>query len=164
MPDPEVTIRRATGADRSALVAFHLALYVDHQDAVVPEPARPLLAYRDWPAVLRADVDALMASPNAVVLVAESAGRIIGYATGSIDDGDPRRLHVRKGTVGDWWVEPEHRSRGVGARLLDALLSAFRDAACTIAESQTWPGNRHARHVHEDAGFHEVKVVYRRLL
>jgi len=173
MPPGEASIRRATRADRPALVAFHLALYVDHQRRVVPDRAQPLLAYRDWPSTLRGDVDALLADPGAIVLVAETARadrdddpsrEVIGYITGHVEEGDPRRVLVRKGVVGDWWVEPSHRQRGVGGRLLDALFDAFRARDCELVESQTWPGNGSARRAHEAAGFDEVKVVYRRRL
>lgn len=162
-PSPATRIRPATRADRSALIAFHLSLYDDHQREVVPAGDRALSAYRDLAATLREDVDAMLASPDVVLLVAEEGGAPVGYATGMIQE-DPRRTTPRRGVVGDWLVVPDARGRGVGRQLLEALLDAFRGRGCGVAESQTWPGNAGGRRAHEALGFREVRVVYRRAL
>ncbi len=52
------------------------------------------------------------------LLVAESAGRVIGFA-GSVSRGD-------RWFLGDLFVDPAHHGRGVGRRLLDELVD--RDA------------------------------------
>jgi GNAT superfamily N-acetyltransferase len=157
------SIRRASPADRDALVAFHRALYIDYRNELVPEALRPLSAYRDFERALRDDVAAMLKNPASVVLIAEQDGRAVGYATGHVED-DPRRELSRKGVVEDWFVEESARGRGIGKELLDALLAIFREVGCSVAESTTWPTNDLARHAHERAGFSEIEIKFRRRL
>ncbi len=159
-----VSIRTATRADRSCLLAFHHSLYVDHHRALVPEVLRPLGAYRDLARALREDVDALLSHPQAIVLLAAEEGADpVGYATGRVEVDERRELSPR-GIVEDWYVDEGHRGKGIGTRLLQALLDAFRSRRCEVAESTTWPGNVSALEKHRAAGFVEVEVRLRRRL
>lgn len=158
-----VTVRRATTRDRSAVLAFHRALYKTHRDSVLPEGMLPLVGYRDFDAVLRDDVDAMLTDADSAVLLAEDGGRAVGYATGSIET-DPRRLVKRRGVLGDWYVDLEARGTGVGKALVDALEAVFREAGCDAMESATWAFNEGARRAHEKLGFREVQIVYRKVL
>lgn len=159
----ELVIRRATRADRSAIVAMHEALYVAHRDAVLPPERVPLVAYRDFRRVLRDDVDAMLASDGIAVLVAEREGAIVGYVTGHVDE-EPRRVLPKKGVVGDWYVVEGARGLRIGARLLAALEAVFVEVGCEVVESQTWSTNDGARRAHEAAGYLEIQVVYRKRL
>lgn len=156
-------MRRATLADRSLVLSFHRALYVAHREAVVPPDLASLDGYRDLDAALRDDVEALLHDPKAIVLLGERDGVVVGYVTGRTEY-DPRRLHARRGIVEDWWVEPEERGQGMGRALIEGLMSAFRRAGCSVAESLTWAANSGARAAHLAAGFVEVQVRYRMLI
>jgi RimJ/RimL family protein N-acetyltransferase len=129
----------------------------------MPPGLLPLFAYRDFGRVLDEDVIAMLASPNVVVLLAELESEPCGYITGHIEN-DPRRLHSRKGIVGDWYVETARRGSGIGRALLRALEKIFAEAGCEVVESATWPFNEATRRLHERLGFAEVQVVYRRRL
>jgi len=157
------TLRKAELRDRDAIVAFHLALYVDHQEAVVPAEDLELNGYRDFSAVLREDVDAMLRNTSAILFVAEDDQGPCGYITGYVKD-EPRRILRRKGVVGDWYVLPEGRGKGIGKALLNGLLDEFRSRQCTIVETTTWPKNTGARQSFEAAGFSQVQVKYRRRL
>ena len=158
-----LAIRRANPKDRDAILAFHYALYVEHRKTLVPPDLAPLGAYRDLGTVLREDVDALLQRPQAVVLVAECEGQLVGYATGHVEN-DPRRELARKGVIEDWYVEVDRRGQGIGRALFESLLEVFRQRDCLVAESKTWPTNTPARKAHEKAGFHEVEITFRRAL
>lgn len=162
MPDP-VEVRRAARADRNTLLMFHRELYVSYRDAIVDPAAAQFYAYRDLEAALRDDVDAMLHSPLATVLLAERGPKPLGYITGHIET-DERRIHPTKGIVGDWFVVESARNLGVGRRLMDALLQAFRDLGASVVESCTWPFNHLAREAHRRAGFVEVEMRYRRVL
>ncbi|MBW2462054.1 MAG: GNAT family N-acetyltransferase [Deltaproteobacteria bacterium] len=157
----ETKIRHATKADRSLMVAYHHALYVDHRQAIVAKDLAPLYAYKNLPTALRDDVDAILSSPRSVALVAEEDGEPVGYITGHIED-DQRRELSRKGVVEDWFVEVEARKRGVGRALFDALVAAFRERGCVMLESTTWAGNAGARAAHQALGFHDIEIKMRR--
>lgn len=156
----ELVVRRARREDRSCLVVFHRELYVHHRGAIMDEALVPLFAYRDFERVLRDDVDALLANPGTLMLIAERSGVPVGYISGHVES-DPRRLLSRKGIVEDWFVDEGARGRGTGRRLFDELVALFRGAGCELVESGTWPFNEGARRAHEALGFTETEVRYR---
>lgn len=158
-----LAVRRALPRDRSVVLAFHRALYQTHRDRVMPDGMLPLVGYRDFDAVLREDVEAMLANPEVAVLLAERDGVPLGYVTGHVET-DPRRLVRRRGIVGDWFVDPSARGQGVGAKLVETLTAIFRDAGCDAMESATWAFNTGAREAHLALGFREVQVTYRKPL
>lgn len=160
MGDSKALIRPARESDRQSLLEMHRSLYVGHRDAVLPAEHRAFYAYRDFDRVLREDVAALLGDAGIIVLVAERAGRVVGYVSGRIDS-EPRRVLARRGVVLDWFVLPEARSDGIGRRLLEDLLTRFRAVGCEAAESTSWSDNAIARRRHEELGFAEVEVRYR---
>ncbi len=159
----EARLRRAGPRDRSVVLGFHRALYQTHRDRVLPDGMLPLVGYRDFDAVLREDVEAMLANPEVAVLVAERDGSPLGYITGHVEH-DPRRLARRRGIVGDWYVDEAARGTGVGKQLLATLEAIFRDAGCDAMESATWTFNEGARAAHLALGFREVQVTYRKPL
>lgn len=158
-----MVVRRATAADRVAVLRFHRLLYETHRDRVMPEGMLPLVGYRDMANVLRDDVLSMLADPDTAVLLAVRDGAEVGYATGHVET-DPRRLATRRGIVGDWYVDEAMRGLGVGRALLATLERIFRAAGCDAMESQTWAFNDGARKAHLELGFREVQVVYRKPL
>jgi len=158
---PTIQVREARDADGDVLIGFHQSLYQAHRDEVVEKDDLPLLEYRDYDRVLGEDLQALLRSPNSHVLIAESEGVAVGYITGQTTV-EPRRVLPRRGVVEDWYVTPEARGAGVGARLLRELEERFATAGCDVIESATWSGNEGARRAHDALGFREIRVVYRK--
>lgn len=116
-PGPETaewTIRPARDADAGAVAAAVERLLVE-------------LGGRRLPMTdLEAEVRATIADPAiGATLVAEAGGEIVGVLSASWQ----RALHVpgRYATIQDLWVDPEWRSRKVGAGLSDALASLCRE-------------------------------------
>ena len=159
----QATLRRASRADRASLRALHRALYIDHHESIVPPAIAPLLAYRDFERVLRDDIDGLIEHPNAVVLVAERDGSVLGYITGHIEE-EPERRMPRRGVVEDWYVEPAARGEGLGAALMATLEAVFREAGCDLIESATWSFNEGAVQAHRKLGFEAYQVRFRKPL
>ena len=160
-------MRQALLEDRDTVLGFHRALYEQHRAAMMDEKLSLLYAYRRFPEVLEEDVDAMLRNPATAILLAEEVEETnpyaIGYITGYIEN-DPRRVLSRKGVVGDWYVTKSARGSGHGKRLLEALLSIFRESGCSISEIGTWPFNTATRTFIESAGFDEVQIVYRQKL
>ena len=157
----EVAIRIATRSDYAAVLRFHRDLYIRHRDEMTRSDVAPLLAYRDIESTLRDDVEGLLAGRGARVLLAERAGKPVGYITGHMEN-DPRRLLSRRGVVEDWFVMKSERGRGTGRLLMDTLLESFRADGCEVVESGTWAFNEHARRAHLKAGFVEIEVKFRK--
>ena len=164
-PIVEVAIRPAHAGDRDVLIAFHHALYAVHRVKMVPPEEYALSAYQDLPTVLRHDVDAILRRPTSLALLAEfqpnqGTPEALGYITGRWED-EPRRVFAKRGIVEDWFVEPPARGQGVGRKLFEAMLDAFRRAHCAVVESTTWPGNALATHAHRELGFIAVETKFR---
>jgi aminoglycoside 6'-N-acetyltransferase I len=72
----------------------------------------------------------------------------------------------RVGYLEGWWVDPEHRRRGVGGALVRAALDWAREQGCTEFASDTTPDNEVSQRAHAALGFEEVErtVCYRRPL
>jgi GNAT superfamily N-acetyltransferase len=158
-----IEVREADASDRIALIDFHRSLYQEHRDKVVAAEDLPLIEYRNYDRVLNDDLDALLQDGSGHVLLAESEGTALGYITGRIRT-EPDRVLPRRGIVEDWFVVPEARGAGVGAKLLHALEDQFAAAGCVVIESATWAGNTDARRAHDALGFHEIRVMYRKRL
>lgn len=161
--NPPVSIRTATRADHATVLHFHRELYIRHRDELARPDVVPLLAYRDLEGTLRDDVSGLLSSREARVLIAERAGRPVGYVTGHVEV-DERRVLRRKGVVEDWYVLHEERGHGTGRLLLDHLVEHFRADGCQLVESGTWAFNEGARRAHAKAGFLEIEVKFRKRL
>lgn len=167
---PAETIREATRDDLSALIALHEALYIQHQDAIIPDGVGELLAYRDFETVLRRDIGGLVADPAAIVLVLPaspaleddgSPGALAGYITGHIVE-EPQRVLRRRGVVEDWYVTAEARGRGFGRSLMVALEAEFKRRNCHVVESATWTFNEGAVAAHRRLGFEPFQVRFRK--
>jgi L-amino acid N-acyltransferase YncA len=158
---PRAQVREARAEDREVLDDLHRRLYVEHRDQVVDANDLPLIDYQDYERILAEDLAALFADRNAIVLVAESGGRVVGYITGRVRV-EARRVLPRRGIVEDWYVEQAARRDGTGRALLSELERRFAGRGCDVIESATWSGNESARDAHDALGFREVRVMYRK--
>lgn len=157
----EARVRDATEGDRDVLFRFHQSLYEAHRDRVVAPEDLPLITYRHYDRILKDDLRTLLSDRNALVLIAESEGRPVGYITGRTTV-EARRTLPKRGIVEDWYVDEDARGNGVGKQLLAEIESRFVDAGCQVIESATWTGNTGARRAHDALGFREIRVIYRK--
>jgi GNAT superfamily N-acetyltransferase len=104
------TIRPASDGDAAAVAAAVEQLLVE------------LGGRRPPRADLEAEIRAVLQDPGVgVLIVAEAGGEIVGVLSASWQ----RALHVpgRYATIQDLWVDPDWRSRRVGAGLVDELVA-----------------------------------------
>lgn len=88
-----------------------------------------------------------MGSPRSVVLVAVDGVRVVGFLTAYLDIESVRfgnRIWVE-----DLAVDPGHRSRGVGKRLLDAAKAWGRDRGATHLELESGEARTDAHRFYE---------------
>ncbi len=90
------------------------------------------------------------------ILVAEQAGRVVGWAGLHTFIRKQGSRHVAELSV---YVDREHRSRGVGRSLMEALLEAGRSAGVTRIVAYIAGGNEASVHLHESMGFTHVGVL-----
>ncbi|MDH5297935.1 MAG: GNAT family N-acetyltransferase [Desulfobulbaceae bacterium] len=119
MTGPSVTIRAATPADVDDLVRLLALLFAMETDFAVDEARQ------------RRGLAMLLASSQAVVLVAEAEGRVVGMCSGQLTistaEGGPALL------VEDMVVHAQWRGGGIGRQLLEEIGSwAVRHGATRL--------------------------------
>jgi len=92
-----------------------------------------------------------------VVFVVESDGKVIGFVEVGLrshaDGCDPRQP---VGFIEGWYVELEHRGKGVGRGLMLAAEDWARSQGCRELASDTWIDQESSQRAHEALGFEVV--------
>jgi ribosomal protein S18 acetylase RimI-like enzyme len=160
LPEP-VTIRPATPADLEALGRLGaLLVRVHHEfdrDRFIAPTPRTEGGYGGFLAgqLKRKDV---------VVLVAEEAGAAIGYTYAALEGTDWLTLRGPAGVIYDLMVDPEHRRRGVGRRLLEETFAALQNLGARQVLLSTAERNGAARRLFASAGFRPTMIEMTREL
>lgn len=149
MDNAPILVRTAAPADLDAVAEIHASARATYYrgripDALLDDPAE----HARWRAGWARAIDA----SDRTVLCAERAGLVLGVALiGPPQDAtaDPRsagelyQLHVRLG----------HWSLGVGSRLHDACVAAWRDASLPTGLLEVYEHNHRARTFYERHGW-----------
>lgn len=117
------TVRPAKPEDADALGRMGAALVHQHhgfdsQRFMLPEDVES--GYRWW-------LSKEMKAKEAVVLVAERDGEVIGYLYGRVEERDWAALRDRCGGLHDIWVDEQARCSGAGRLLAEAALRRFSE-------------------------------------
>lgn len=148
-------IRLAEPTDEDAVVAMWSALWPDASDEEHRTDVRAILA------------GAPPSTLPLVVLVAEDAGRLVGFAeVGLRSHADGCDTSRPCGFLEGWYVDPGHAGRGVGRALVEEAERWARGHGCTEMASDTWLDNPRSQQAHLALGFEEVDrcVNYRKSL
>lgn len=110
----------------------------------------------DWREDQRRAVEAVCASPETRVWVAEVGGSTVGFV--AVEVYDPDR---QMGEISMLAVDPDYQGGGIGTALTEFALDRLRDAGMTVAMVETGgdPGHAAARRTYEKAGYVHVPVA-----
>ena len=157
----DVAIHAATPADipvlgrlGAHLVALHHGLDPQRFMAATPQTEQGYGAY------LQSQLD----EPQVIVLVAERAGEVLGYAYGGLESTDYMALRGPAGALYDLVVEPRHRGQGIGRLLLDAALERLRQLGAPRVVLSTAQRNEAAQRLFAASGFRPTMVEMTREL
>ncbi|MFC8731256.1 GNAT family N-acetyltransferase [Luteimicrobium sp. NPDC057192] len=157
-----VTLRTFRASDLDALTALALQAWepvFDAWRAVLGEELYAL-AYPDWHRSQAATVRTTCGGHPDTTLVAESDGRVVGFAVvvlGEVDNQGTRPADLELIAV-----DPTAQGRGTGQRLLEAALDLMRREGCAFANVWTGGDDGHAsaRSLYERNGFTRLPVVH----
>ena len=157
----EPQIRPALAADVDSLGRLGALLVQEHHDF---DGRRFLPAAANTPELYASFLRTQLTAPEAVVLVAEHEGRIIGYAYGTIEGYDYMALRGPAAVVHDLIVDPEDRGRGVGRALLSAIITALSSRRVPRVVLLTAERNTAAQRFFEGMGFRRTMIEMTREL
>jgi ribosomal protein S18 acetylase RimI-like enzyme len=157
----ESLVRRAAAADVPALGRLGALLVQEHHDF---DSRRFLGVTGSTSEHYGAFLGEQLADPNAVVLVAERDGAVVGYAYGANEGYDYMALRGPAAVLHDLIVDPGHRGGGVGRALLNAALEALAAHRAPRVVLSTAHHNESAQRFFERAGFRRTMVELTREL
>ena len=99
-----------------------------------------------------------IADPDAIVLVSERDGDVVGYAYGGIEDFDYMSLRGPAGVLHDIVVDPRKRGQGIGRELLEAILAALESRGAPRIVLSTAEQNETAQRLFASAGFRRTMI------
>jgi ribosomal protein S18 acetylase RimI-like enzyme len=154
-------IRRATTADLPSLGRLGALLVQQHHDFdsrrfLAPDGRTP----EHYAAFLGSQLD----DPDSLVLVAEDEGRVIGYTFSAVEGYDYKSLRGPAALLHDILIDPVHRGRGVGGRLLDETLAVLRARGAQQVVLSTAERNEGAQRLFERLGFRPTMIEMTREL
>jgi GNAT superfamily N-acetyltransferase len=150
-----VMVRRATSKDVAELGELGVALMRSHyafDDQRFLEPTQADAA--GYARFLEAQLD----EQDAVVLVAEQQGRIVGYVYAAVEPHSWKDLRDECGFIHDLLVADVARRTGVGEALLNAAIEWLREQGMPRVVLGTAAQNETARRLFERRGFRPTMV------
>jgi ribosomal protein S18 acetylase RimI-like enzyme len=154
-------VRRAASADLPAIGRLGALLIAEHHGF----DSRRFLAARPRTAVDYASfLGSQLEEPDVLILVADEGGYVVGYAYGAVEGYDWMALRGPAGVVHDLVVDPEHRRRGIGRRLLEAMLGELTSRRAPRVVLSTAVQNEPAQRLFASVGFRPTMLEMTREL
>jgi len=94
--------------------------------------------------------------PKYPILVAEQAGRIVGWA--SLSKWSDRCAYSDTAEI-SLYVKEEHRGRGIGKKLLEEIIQEGCRAGLHTVIARIVEANQASIHLHESVGFKHIGVM-----
>ena len=151
---PMLTTRVARESDREVLGRYGGALMRQHHAA---DPQRFIQVDHPEAGYGRYLVS-ILADPDSLVMVAEDAGRVIGYVYADIEGTSWKDLRGPCGYVHDVYVDDGARHRGAGRALMRAAIDWIRSKDRTQVVLLTKTANEHAQHLFTALGFRSTMI------
>jgi ribosomal protein S18 acetylase RimI-like enzyme len=156
----ELQIRNATAADLAQAAALGAEIVRLHH---ATNPKRFFwfegieVGYATW---LAQELE----RPEAVVLVAELGGSIVGYAYGAIEQRDWSILVDRHAAFHDLCIAKSARRKGIGRALAEAMIARFEQLGAPRVLARAMVQNTAAQRLVEQLGFAPTMIELTREL
>ncbi len=160
-PEPDPVVRNATSADLTRLGTLGALLVEEHhafdERRFIAPWARTA---EDYASFLGTHLD----KPDAILLVAEDHGTVVGYAFAMVEGPDFLMLRGPAAVLHDIIVQPACRGRGVGVRLFEALVLSLQIRGVRQLVLSSAEKNTAAQRLFANVGFRRTMVEMTREL
>lgn len=150
----DVAIRRAVMADEPALGRYGGALMRQHHDL---DPRRFIRSENPEAGYGRFLASQLV-EPECVVLVAERAGEVVGYAYAGLEPMSWKDLREACGYLHDVFVDPDARGARIGEHLVRAAIEWLEAQGVPRVVLMSAARNEGAQRLFERLGFRRTMV------
>lgn len=150
-----IVVRRAVAADRTEMGRLGAALIEAHHAF---DPTRFVGASGRTADLYAAYLDRQREQADALVLVAENAGIVIGYCFAANEGADPMTLRGPAGVVHDLFVDHAYRRSGVARRLLEDVRARLFKMGAPRLMLSTAARNLPAQRLFASMGFRPTMI------
>jgi len=151
------TIREATAPDDEAIRRINLCAWAGYTSHDLLERRHGMLNGTPWRERIADAVAANFRSPHVTVFVAETGGRVIGYASAQFNPDGGSEV----GIVGYNAVDPDFRRQGVGRALVQRVVDHLKAQGARVLQVWTLERGEPARRLYESLGFQEfMRMVH----
>jgi GNAT superfamily N-acetyltransferase len=150
----KVSVRQALKSDLGKLLKFEQAIIE------VERPLDPTIRRGDG--VRYYDLNDLITSPAAMVVVAECGSEVIGSGYARVENAKPYRSYRKYTYLGFMYVVPEYRGKGINRSILQALEAWSVSQGVTEMRLEVYAENAGAIKAYEKAGFRPTVVEMRK--
>ncbi len=146
----ELIIREAREEDIDAVSDITRRAWGGVTMAQLREERHGILGGKPWYEHKCAEIQDGFRRNHKSFIVAELAGRVVGYASFSC----PTDSGI--GVVGNNAVDPDFQGRGIGTRLISRVVEILKDKGFTVLQVSTMLQDKPAQRVYEKIGFKEI--------
>lgn len=99
---------------------------------------------------------------NEFAIIAEYNGEKIGYLSGYSHTALPYRIETKFGVLADMFVLEEHRSKKIGAKLVNEFKKWAKSKGAKIMRVESYSANKKALKFYKRHGFEDSSVILER--
>lgn len=110
---------------------------------------------KDWKKHITAHIGKLLENDRAKILVAKERDVIIGYAIINIINNIPSFKQLDRGFITDLCVHEDHRSKGIGEKMLKEIFAWFKSKGIERVELFALEKNARGRKFWKRVGFED---------
>ena len=137
-------IRQATLTDLETLLEFE-QLLIDYERNLTSHIKEGNINYYD--------IESFIKKPDAIVIVAETNGEIIGSGYALIKTNKTYKIPEKYVYLGFMYVKEEHRGKGINKIIMDELIEWGKKNGYHIFKLDVYSNNSSAINAYQKAGF-----------